>query len=251
MRNFATAAMLVFSSVPLWAQEGQTRSSSAMSDEQSHYSIPLIGSIAPAFTAESTNGTIVFPADFGKSWKILLSHPQDFTPVCSSEILELADHQQDFDKLNVKLIVLSSDDLFTHEEWKSALEELDYNGKPVEKIKFPLVDDESRVASKLYGMMHPQTNSTRDVRGVFVVDPDNIVQAVYFYPMGVGRSTDELLRLVEALQATSSGNVMAPANWKKGNDLLVRVPPSVSQTQSQIDNDGFYKLAWFMWYKKN
>jgi peroxiredoxin (alkyl hydroperoxide reductase subunit C) len=248
---FTTVTVLVFSIVQLMAQEGQARSSSRTSDEEMHYTIPLIGSVAPTFTAESTNGTIVFPDDFGRSWKILLSHPQDFTPVCSSEIIELANHQKEFDKLGAKLIVLSSDGLSTHKDWKKALEELNYKGKPIEKIRFPLVDDETRVVSKMYGMMHPQTNSTRDVRGVFIVDPDNVVQAIYFYPMGVGRSTNELLRLVRALQATSKGNVMAPADWQQGNDLLVRIPPSVSKSQSQIDNDGFYKLAWFMWYKKN
>jgi peroxiredoxin (alkyl hydroperoxide reductase subunit C) len=249
MRKFTTLAILVMSFARLSAQAGQS-SSSSKSDEEKQYSIPLIGSVAPTFTAESTNGTIVFPDDFGKSWKILLSHPQDFTPVCSSEIMELANHQEEFDEIGAKLIVLSSDALSTHQDWKNALEELNYKGKPIEKIRFPMVDDETRNASKLYGMMHPLSNSTRDVRGVFVLDPDNIVQAIYFYPMGVGRSTDELLRLVKALQATHSGNMLAPANWQQGNDLLVRVPPSVTETRSQIENDGFYQLAWFMWYKK-
>ena len=248
MRKFTTAALIVFSIVQLRAQEEQSGNSSKTSDEEIHYSIPLIGSVAPTFTAESTKGTIVFPDDFGKSWKILLSHPQDFTPVCSSEILELANHQEEFDKLGAKLIVLSSDPLSTHKDWKKALEELDYKGK-TEKISFPLVDDQSRVVSKLYGMMHPQTNSTRDVRGVFIVDPNNIIQAIYFYPMSVGRSTNELLRLISALQATSKGNLLAPADWQQGNDLLVRIPPNVTLSQDQIEHDGYYKLAWFMWYK--
>jgi peroxiredoxin (alkyl hydroperoxide reductase subunit C) len=251
MRKFVTAAMLIFSVVPLCAQQGQTGSSSKTSDDEARYTIPLIGSIAPTFTAGSTNGTINFPDDFGKSWKILLSHPQDFTPVCSSEIIELANHQKDFDKLDAKLIVLSSDELSTHSDWKKALEELSYKGEPIEKIRFPLVDDQNKVVSKMYGMMHPQSNSTRDVRGVFVVDPDNIIQAIYFYPMGVGRSTDELLRLVSALQATSKGNVLAPANWQSGSDLLVRIPPDVEKSQTQINDEGLYKVAWFMWYKKN
>lgn len=251
MRKFTAFVFLCFSIFRLNAQDGQMRSSSKTSDEETNYSIPLIGSEAPTFTAESTNGTIIFPADFGKSWKILLSHPQDFTPVCSSEIMELANHQEEFNKLGVKLVVVSSDALSTHKDWKKALEELDYEGKTLEKIRFPLVDDETRAISRMYGMLHPQSATTKDVRGVFVVDPDNIVQAIYFYPMGVGRSTDELLRLVRALQATASGNVMAPANWQPGNDLLVRIPPDVERNQSQIDDEGFYKLAWFMWYRKN
>lgn len=226
------------------------RSSSALPDEEIIYTIPLIGSVAPTFTAGSTNGTVVFPDDFGRSWKILLSHPQDFTPVCSSEIMELANHQEEFKKLNVDLVVMSSDALSTHKDWKKALEELDYKGKPIEKIAFPLVDDQTKAVSKMYGMMHSKSNSTRDVRGVFVVDPNNIIQAIYFYPMGVGRSTDELLRLVTALQATANGNVMTPANWQSGNDLLVHIPPDVNKTQSQVDEEGFYKLSWFMWYKK-
>lgn len=243
--------MLIFCVVPLMSQQGQMKSSSNKTDEVTNYTIPLIGSVAPAFTAGSTNGSVNFPGDYGNSWKILLSHPQDFTPVCSSEIMELANHQAEFDNLGVKLVVLSSDALSTHMDWKKALEELDYKGKKIEKIKFPLVEDPDKVASRMYGMMHPETNSSKDVRGVFVVDPDNIVQAIYFYPMVVGRSTDELLRLVKALQATTSGSVLAPANWQTGNDLLVNIPPAVEMTQSQVDDEGFYKLAWFMWYKKN
>ena len=169
-----------------------------------NFRIPLIGESAPSFTAESTNGSINFPADYGRKWKILFSHPQDFTPVCSSEILELAYLQEKFDSLGVKIAIVSTDPLSMHDQWKKALEDLNINNRGKVKIKFPIIDDEHIVVSKAYGMIHPETNSTRSVRGVFIIDPDNIIQAIYFYPMNVGRNTDEILRMISALETTRS-----------------------------------------------
>ena len=144
--------------------------SMAQADENKDYRIPLIGEKAPSFSAESTNGPIVFPSDFGSKWKILFAHPADFTPVCSSELLELAFLQQEFDRLNVKLAVISTSPLETHKQWKKALEEVDYKGRTAVKIKFPMIDDDTRVASNLYGMIHPSINGTKSVRGVFIID---------------------------------------------------------------------------------
>lgn len=223
----------------------------AMSQENENItlSIPLIGQKAPSFTAESTNGTITFPEDFGNSWKILFSHPQDFTPVCSSELLELAYLQKEFDKLNVRLAVISTDPLDDHKQWKKALEDIQYKGRPAQKIKFPMIDDDALTASKVYGMLHPSSNNTRDVRGVFIIDPENVVQSIYFYPMNVGRNTEELLRTVSALQATRNSNYVAPADWKAGNDLMITIPPVTDQRVENVP-DGYYRLSWFMWYEK-
>ncbi len=232
-------ALIGLSVSQVWSQEKEDR----------NFRIPLIGEKAPSFVAESTNGPLTFPSDFGRSWKILFSHPQDFTPVCSSELLELAYLQKEFDKLNVKLAVISTDELARHFDWKKALENITYKGRPAQKIKFPLIEDKTLAIAKMYGMIHEATNTTRDVRGVFIIDPDDIIQAIYFYPMSVGRSTEELLRTVTALQTVTDKKHAAPADWKAGNDLLIIAPPVADQSTENVP-DGFYKLSWFMWFEK-
>jgi len=234
----------------LWSQEASMLSEVPATKEDRNFRIPLIGEIAPSFTAESTSGTIKFPDDFGRKWKILFSHPQDFTPVCSTEILELAEIQEQFDKLGAKLVVISTDELATHEQWKKSLETLNLNDKGTVKIKFPLVDDDTRAISKLYGMIHPASNTTRAVRGVFIIDPDNVIQAIYFYPGSVGRNIDELIRTVTALQTTESGKYCTPVNWKAGNDLIVPVPPVSDPKASENPPAGFYSPVWYLWFKK-
>jgi peroxiredoxin (alkyl hydroperoxide reductase subunit C) len=211
--------------------------------------MPLIGEKAPAFISSTTNGTINFPSDFGRKWKILLSHPADFTPVCSSEILELAYLQEDFDKLNVKLMVVSTDSLYTHFQWKKALEAVTYKDRAPVKINFPLADDKKFTASREYGMIYTGSTSTKDVRGVFIIDPSNIVQAIIYYPMSVGRNMDEIKRTVIALQTVANGNISTPANWQEGNDVILRSKPGTDDL-NKPENSGIYDVAWFMTFKK-
>jgi peroxiredoxin 2/4 len=245
MKKFLFLVMVIFSMSQLLSM-----SQGSKPKEDRNFRIPLIGETAPSFTAESTEGTINFPLDYGKKWKVLFSHPQDFTPVCTTEIMELGYLQNEFDKLGVKLLVVSTDPVSTHASWKKSMETLNLNNRGLVKIKFPLIDDEKLVISKEYGMIHAATNSTRAVRGVFIIDPDNVVQAIYFYPTVVGRNTDELLRVVTALQATSKEKVMTPVNWKAGNDLLVPVPPTSSANSTAAVPEGYYSPAWYLWYKK-
>jgi peroxiredoxin 2/4 len=245
MKKSFFTVVLAFSMAQLWSQVQVEKSS-----EDRNFRIPLIGENAPSFTAETTNGVLNFPADYGRSWKILFSHPQDFTPVCSTEILELAYLQDEFDKLGVKLAVVSTDPLSEHLQWKKALESLNLNNRGTVKIKFPIVDDENIAVSKVYGMIHPETNSTKSVRGVFIISPDNIIQAIYFYPMTVGRSTDELLRMVTALKTTSESKVLTPVNWKAGNDVLVPYIPGKDISMSNKIPEGYYSPAWYMLFKK-
>jgi peroxiredoxin (alkyl hydroperoxide reductase subunit C) len=241
MKKVLFLLLVAFSVTQLWAQEKK---------EDRNFRIPLIGEKAPSFTAQATTGTVNFPEDYGRSWKILFSHPQDFTPVCSSEILELANLQGEFDKLGIKLMVVSADPLNTHNDWKKALETLTYKGRTPVKIKFPLVDDQTLAVSKMYGMIHAPSNTTRDVRGVFIIDPQNIVQAIYFYPVTVGRSTDELLRTVAALQTVAKEKVLTPADWKAGNDVLVPYLPKAGDNKAAVNTADLYSVAWFMTYKK-
>ncbi len=214
--------------------------------------IPLIGSTAPSFTAKSTEGKMTFPDDFGNSWKILFSHPQDFTPVCSSELLELAYMQKDFDKLGVKIAVISTDDVNQHNLWKAHLEELDYKNRGTQKILFPILDDHSATVSKKYGMLHQPISTNKDIRGVFIIDGNNIVRSINFYPMEVGRNMGEIIRIVEALQTTEKEEVLTPANWNEGDDVMVPYFPYTKEqlaADPDLENE-FYNVGNRMWFKK-
>lgn len=215
--------------------------------------IPLIGDEAPAFTAESTNGTINFPDDYGKNWKILFSHPLDFTPVCTSELLEIAYMQDEFDELGVNLVVVSTDDLESHENWKKSMESLTYKGRETVKIKYPLVDDLNKVIAREYGMIHDSHNTTEYVRGVFIIDPDNKVRAIAFNPMEIGRNIDEIKRMVVALQTSDSEMVYTPANWEEGDDVVVPFVKTGDEGSSKVfsQNDpSLYQVSWYMTMKK-
>ena len=214
--------------------------------------IPLIGENAPQFTAESTLGTINFPGDFGKKWKILFSHPADFTPVCSSELLEIAQMQEEFERLNTKLVVISTDGLDSHLEWTRSLESVKYKNNPTPRITFPLVSDKTLEVSRLYGMIHPNTSATKDVRGVFIIDPDNKIRAIFFYPFDAGRNINEIRRTLVALQTTAKFNVLTPANWQPGNDVLIHSPKTMAESEKLTDrkDPDLYSVIWYMWFRK-
>jgi len=215
-----------------------------------NFRIPLIGEKAPSFTSESTAGTINFPFDFGRNWKVILSHPMDFTPVCSTELIELANLQNEFETLGVKLLTVSTDPLETHKQWKKVLEQIEYKQYRRQKINFPIVDDSNLLISKLYGMIHLESDNNRDVRGVFIIDPDDIIRAEFFYPQEVGRNMDELLRTVIALQTTVRNNVMTPSNWKNGNDVLVPFPVKSNMSAMNKESGEYYQYSWFLIFKK-
>jgi peroxiredoxin (alkyl hydroperoxide reductase subunit C) len=238
--KFAILITFLFSINQLWSQENkETR-------------IPLLGEFAPQFTAESTKGKITFPDDYVMKWKILFSHPSDFTPVCSSEIIELALMQEDFEKLGTQLVVVSTDGLESHVEWIKSLEAVKYKGKTTHKINFPLVADNNLVVSKMYGMIHSYTGVTRDVRGVFIIDPNDRIQAIFFYPSNVGRNIEEIKRTLIALQTTEKENVLTPVNWKPGEDYLLHAPKTKADAEnlSQKHDPQLYSLDWYLWFQK-
>ncbi len=213
--------------------------------------IPLIGSEAPSFKAMSTQGNFVFPKDFGTNWKVLCSHPADFTPVCSTELLEMAALQPEFKKLGVKLAVISTDDVETHKLWVKYLEEVDYKDRGHLDIQFPLLEDPDASASTQYGMLHQPTSTNRDIRGVFIIDDKNIVRAINFYPVEVGRNMHEILRMVEALQTTDESFVYTPANWEKGDDVIIPYSPlTQEEARMEVEKDGYYQVGNRIWFKK-
>ena len=207
--------------------------------------IPLIGEEAPNFKSESTNGVINFPKDFGTNWKLLVSHPQDFTPVCSSELLELAIMQEDFKDLNVDIILVSTDALYQHFNWKKRIEQITYKNREPVTIDFPMVDDEKLKIAYKYGMMHYRVSTTRYVRGVFIIDPDNIIRLIQFYPMEIGRNMVEIKRAIIALQTTERDQVLTPANWEPGDDVLLRW-----HDKEVLSNPDVYQLDFFLTFLK-
>jgi peroxiredoxin (alkyl hydroperoxide reductase subunit C) len=249
MKKTILFVALILSVSHIWAQDETIEMRLKAIKDGRDFRIPQLGEVAPSFTAQSTTGEINFPSDYGRNWKVLFSHPQDFTPVCTSEILELTNLQSEFEKMGVKIVVISTDPLHQHLEWKNAMKDMQFKGRTDIDIRFPLVDDESLMIAKKYGMIHPASNSTKNVRGIFIIDPDNVIRIVSFYPMEVGRSTEEILRSITAIQTADRNGVLTPADWRAGNDVLVPVPPKTNTSGSLPE--GYYQLAWFMWYKKD
>ena len=207
--------------------------------------IPLIGDKAPKFKGESTTGVVNFPKDFGTNWKLLVSHPQDFTPVCSSELLELASMQEDFKNLNVDIIIVSTDTLYQHFNWKERIEQISYKNREPVTINFPMVEDENRKIAYKYGMLHERVSTTKYVRGVFIIDPDNIVRLIQFYPVEIGRNLNEIKRAIIALQTTEKDQVFTPANWEPGDDVLLPW-----HDKEVLSNPDVYQLDFFMTFKR-
>lgn len=225
---------------------------SMIAQSTNSYRIPLIGEKAPEFTGQSTQGAIHFPNDYYGHWKILFSHPANFTPVCSTEILELAELQDEFKKLDTKLVVMSTDGLNSHIEWVRSLQNIRLYDRESVTIEFPLVSDPDLDISKKYGMLHPNYSSTRDVRGVFIIDPEDKICATFFYPATTGRNMEEIKRVLIALQTSAKRNVYTPANWQPGEDVLLPGPTSIEEAKrlaSKNDPD-LYSLEWYLWFKK-
>jgi len=221
--------------------------------EKGYESIPLIGDEAPAFRAESSNGTINFPDDYGNSWKILFGHPLDFTPVCTSELLELAYMQSEFKELGVELAVVSTDNLESHQNWKKSMESLSYKSHEPVSINYPLIDDASIKIAKKYGMIHPSNHTTEYVRGVFIIDPENKVRAISFSPMEVGRNIDDIKRTIVALQTADNSHVYTPANWEQGDDVILPYLKPGDEGSSLVakqDDPDVYQVSWYLTMKK-
>ncbi len=186
--------------------------------------MPMLGEQAPGFTAKSTMGNINFPSDYYGKWKILFSHPASFTPVCTTELLELAYLQEDFDKINTALVVISTDGLNSHIEWVKSIESINYFDRPKVNIEYPIIADEGYNVSRKYGMIHPLSSSTNDVRAVFFIDPENKIRSILIYPSNVGRNLDEIMRTMEALQIADKKDILTPANWNAGYYYIKKTP---------------------------
>lgn len=193
-----------------------------------------LGDTAPDFEAETTQGKIRFHDFLGDGWGVLFSHPKDFTPVCTTELGEVARLKSEFDRRNVKVAGLSVDPLKDHEAWSSDIEETQGTA-----LNFPLIADPDRKVSNLYDMIHPNADDTFTVRSVFVIGPDKKVKLSLTYPASTGRSFSELLRVIDSLQLTAKHQVATPANWEQGNDVII--VPAVSNEEAKTKFPGGWK----------
>jgi len=175
-----------------------------------------LGDIAPNFTAKTSEGEIDFHSWIGDSWALLMSHPADYTPVCTTELGKVANLKKEFDKRNVKAIALSVDSLESHKGWIQ-----DINSTQNVNVNFPLIADENKEIANLYDMIHPNASNTHTVRTLFVIAPDKTVKLTLTYPASTGRNFDEVLRVIDSLQLTANQKVATPANWVKGGDCVV------------------------------
>ena len=175
-----------------------------------------LGDIAPNFQADTTEGPIDFYQWMGDGWAVLFSHPKDYTPVCTTELGEVAKIKPEFDKRGVKVIGLSVDPLNSHQGWVKDIEETQNC-----QMNFPMIADPDRKVADLYEMIHPNASDTFTVRSVFVIGPDKKVKLTITYPASTGRNFLEILRVIDSLQLTSKHSVATPVNWKSGDDVII------------------------------
>jgi peroxiredoxin (alkyl hydroperoxide reductase subunit C) len=183
-------------------------------------------------------------SDFRGSWLVMFSHPADFTPVCTTEFIAFAKIYDELQKRNVQLLGLSVDSVSSHIAWIRNIEE-----KFGVKIPFPVIADLDKKVSQLYGMIMPGESKTETARCVFVIDPNGIVRAMIYYPLTTGRNTDEILRLIDALQTTDKHHVATPANWRPGDDVIVP-PPATQEAAEERLREGYECKDWYFCKKK-
>jgi Peroxiredoxin len=204
-----------------------------------------IGSVAPDFTAKTTEGEINFHDWIGDSWAILFSHPKDFTPVCTTELGYMASIKPEFDRRNTKIIGLSVDPVENHASWSKDIEETQGTAP-----NYPMIGDTDLAVAKLYDMLPEGEGESYEgrtaadnatVRAVYLIGPDKRIKAMLVYPMTSGRDFNEILRLLDSLQLNAAHTVATPVNWRSGEDIII--PPSVTDEQAKAKfPQGFHTL---------
>lgn len=175
-----------------------------------------LGDTAPNFQQQSSEGIIDFYEFLGDSWGILFSHPADYTPVCTTELGFTAKLKDEFSKRNVKAIALSVDDVESHHGWIQ-----DINETQNTTVNFPILADQDRKVSDLYGFIHPNASDTLTVRSLVIIDPNKKVRLIITYPASTGRNFHEVLRVIDSLQLTDNYKVATPANWQQGEEVVI------------------------------
>jgi len=193
-----------------------------------------LGQLAPDFEQASTEGNIQFHQWLGNAWGVLFSHPKDYTPVCTTELAEVARLRPEWEKRNTKVIGLSVDPTDRHRGWERDIEETQGQA-----INFPVIGDPDRKVSALYDMVHPEADPAVTVRTVFVIDPNKKIRLIITYPPSTGRNFDEVLRVIDSLQLTDAHKVATPVNWTNGEPVIIL--PSVSNEDAKARFPGGWK----------
>ena len=204
---------------------------------------PHLNEPAPDFKAKTTHGDRSL-ADYKGKWLILFSHPADFTPVCTTEFIGFAKAADKFKKMNCELLGLSIDSLFSHLAWVRNIKE-----KFGVDITFPIIEDIKMEVAHAYGMVHPGAADTQAVRATFFIDPKGVLRAMVYYPMSNGRSIDEFVRLLEAMQTSDKHAIATPEGWTPGKDVIVP-PPKTSADADARAGEGYATTDWYFSTKK-
>ncbi|KKO46799.1 peroxiredoxin [Arsukibacterium ikkense] len=205
---------------------------------EQNVTFPQLNKPAPAFNAKTTFGMKTLE-DYKGKWLVLFSHPADFTPVCTTEFMGFAARAEQFAALNCELLGLSIDSVHSHIAWARSIEE-----NFGVKITFPIIADLSMEVAKAYGMIQPGASDTAAVRATFIIDPNGILRAMVYYPMSNGRSIDEFVRVLKALQTSDEHKVATPENWQPGEDVIV--PPPATMADAEVRKDqGYQYIDWY------
>ncbi|NBC48749.1 MAG: peroxiredoxin [Gammaproteobacteria bacterium] len=206
-------------------------------------SMPRLNEPAPAFDAPTTHGRKTLE-DYRGKWLVLFSHPADFTPVCTTEFIAFAKRHADFQALGCELLGLSIDSNFSHIAWERNIQE-----KFGVEIGFPIIADLSMQVARAYGMIQPGASDTSAVRATFVIDPEGVLRAMVYYPMSNGRSIDEFVRLVKALQTSDANGVATPEGWQPGDKVIVPPPATAEEAEARMDA-GYECSDWYFCKKE-
>ncbi|APV41875.1 peroxiredoxin [Pseudomonas frederiksbergensis] len=201
-------------------------------------SFPRLNEPAPAFNVRTTHGDRTLDHYKGK-WLILFSHPADFTPVCTTEFIGFANAAPRFAKMDCELLGLSIDSLFSHLAWVRNIKE-----KFGVSIPFPIIEDIKMDVARAYGMIHPGAADTQAVRATFFIDPKGILRAMVYYPMSNGRSIEEFVRLLTAMQTSDANGIATPENWCPGLPVIVP-PPKTAEAAENRAAEGYDTIDWY------
>lgn len=201
--------------------------------------LPRIGDPAPQFTADTTFGTLKLE-DFRGSWLILFSHPADFTPVCTTEFVGFAQIHPQLREMNCELMGLSVDSVYSHISWVRNIKE-----RMGVEITFPVIADLNKEVATLYGMINPGESTTETSRAVFIIDDEQTVRAIIYYPLTTGRNMQEILRVVRALQTSDAHGVATPANWEPGQKVIVPAPKTAEGAAARVEEAGVECVDWY------
>ncbi len=199
---------------------------------------PRMNQAAPDFDAVTTHGNRKL-ADYQGKWLVLFSHPADFTPVCTTEFMAFAKRQDEFTKLNTDLLGLSIDSHYAHIAWvRNIKEKFDVD------VNFPIIADLDMKVANAYGMIQPGASDTSAVRATFIIDDKGVLRAMVYYPMSNGRSIDEILRLVTALQTSDANGIATPEGWRPGDKVIVPPPATAEEAEARL-NEGYECTDWY------